>query len=888
MDTMAAIRETFFQECEEQLAELEIGLVAMDEGDANPETVNGVFRAVHSIKGGAGAFKLDRLVRFAHTFETALDLIRSEQLAPSTAVLKTMLRSADVLADTVKAARVDAPVDEARTESLIDDLKSLTNAAHEVLGREKPSDEVETIDFQPVMLCLDDDLGAAEPAPTGYTIKFTPRPDLYRKGNETVRLLRELARLGDATIACDTESLPRLEDLDPQGAYLAWRVELSTIRDIAAIEELFEFAVDDCELEIIPRRSGATNELPQSSPIAAIAVESEANSAPRSVAALEGRKDPAAGDSRVPMNEAQSAATPPAAQDAEKAPSERGKVEAASAPTIRVDLERVDRLINLVGELVINQAMLSQRVMEAGLARSSNVAAGLGALEQLTREIQEGVMAIRAQPVKPLFQRMSRIVRELTDATGKSVRLRTEGEATEVDRTVIERLADPLTHMIRNAVDHGVETPEVRAAAGKASQGEVKLSAAHRSGRIIIEVSDDGAGIDRAGVRAIAVKKELIPADAQLTDGEIDNLLFLPGFSTATTVSNISGRGVGMDVVKRSIQALGGRISIFSRPGQGSTFSLSLPLTLAVLDGMVVKVAEQTLVVPLTAIVETLRPKRSDVHPIGLNARSHSGSRGIRAADRRRTRTRLPRHPGRSLRRGRPCRRDRGEHAMRARRRRDPRSAAGRRSKASKRIIAKCRASPPRQFSATGASPSFSTSTRSWRAPAAPRLHQRPFSPQPVRAMIETSHAAAGSVREFVAFLSEFRKSASTSCPCARSEVGPPATALPHAPSYVRGVINLRGSVLPIVHLAERLGFPPIDATARQVIVVVQVGRQIIGLLVDAVSDILTQSTEAFSPRRTSPPTSSNRLFAACWRSRAYDRPDRTRCLVSDQAEKAA
>ena len=278
---------------------------------------------------------------------------------------------------------------------------------------------------------------------------------------------------------------------------------------------------------------------------------------------------------------------------------------------------------------MINQAMLSQRVMEAGLARSSSVAAGLGALEQLTREIQEGVMAIRAQPVKPLFQRMSRIVRELTDATGKSVRLRTEGEATEVDRTVIERLADPLTHMIRNAVDHGVEAPAVREAAGKPSQGEVKLSAAHRSGRIVIEVSDDGAGIDRQRVRAIAVKKELIPADAQLSDADIDNLLFLPGFSTATSVSNISGRGVGMDVVKRSIQALGGRISISSRPGFGSTFSMSLPLTLAVLDGMVVKVADQTLVVPLTAIVETLRPKRSDVHALGVNARVISDRGGF-------------------------------------------------------------------------------------------------------------------------------------------------------------------------------------------------------------------------------------------------------------------
>jgi two-component system chemotaxis sensor kinase CheA len=289
--------------------------------------------------------------------------------------------------------------------------------------------------------------------------------------------------------------------------------------------------------------------------------------------------------------------------------------------TIRVEFDRVDRLINLVGELVINQAMLSQRVIEANFAGSSSVVIGLEELEQLTREIQESVMAIRAQPVKPLFQRMSRIVREVADATGKEVRLKTEGEATEVDKTVVERLAEPLTHMIRNAVDHGVESPEARLAAGKPAEGVVRLTAAHRSGRIVIEISDDGAGINRPKVRESAIKKGLIPADAQLSDSDIDNLLFLPGFSTASTISNISGRGVGMDVVKRSIQALGGRMSISSRPGLGSTFSMSLPLTLAVLDGMAVSVAGQTLVVPLTAIVETLKPKKSDIHALGAEGR---------------------------------------------------------------------------------------------------------------------------------------------------------------------------------------------------------------------------------------------------------------------------
>jgi two-component system chemotaxis sensor kinase CheA len=269
--------------------------------------------------------------------------------------------------------------------------------------------------------------------------------------------------------------------------------------------------------------------------------------------------------------------------------------------------------------LVINQAMLAQSVIENDQSGTQGINMGLDELQQLTREIQDSVMAIRAQPVKPVFQRMSRIVREVADMVGKSVRLVTEGENTEVDKTVIDKLAEPLTHMIRNAVDHGLESPEKRKAAGKNPEGTVKLTAKHRSGRIVIELSDDGAGINREKVKQKAVDNDLIPADANLSDEEIDNLIFMPGFSTADKITDVSGRGVGMDVVKRSIQALGGRISIQSRPGHGSSFIMSLPLTLAVLDGMVVTVAGQTLVVPLTAIVETLQPEASAIHSFGAN-----------------------------------------------------------------------------------------------------------------------------------------------------------------------------------------------------------------------------------------------------------------------------
>nr|MCU0901823.1 chemotaxis protein CheA [Cypionkella sp.] len=283
-------------------------------------------------------------------------------------------------------------------------------------------------------------------------------------------------------------------------------------------------------------------------------------------------------------------------------------------PTIRVDIDRVDRLVDILGELVIHQAMLTEAIGQSPGYGSAEVDRSLDQLRQLSRQIQESVMAIRAQPVKPLFDRMHRIVREASMAAGKTALLVTEGETTEVDKTIIERLADPLTHMIRNAVDHGLEKPPRRLENGKPAEGVIRLSAAHRSGRIVITVQDDGAGIDRDKVRQIAVEKGLVSASADLSPQEIDALLFLPGFSTATEVSALSGRGVGMDVVRSEIAGLGGRVGITSVRGQGTTLTISLPLTLAVLDGMVFEVAGQTLVLPVSTIIETLRPEAAMRH----------------------------------------------------------------------------------------------------------------------------------------------------------------------------------------------------------------------------------------------------------------------------------
>ncbi|WP_061929645.1 chemotaxis protein CheA [Aureimonas sp. AU22] len=631
MDTMAAIRATFFEECAEQLQELEAGLLAMEGGQTDSETVNAVFRAVHSIKGGAGAFNLDALVQFAHAFETVLDLVRSERLEADQAVVRVLLRSADVLTDLVTAARDGGTVEPSRPQGLMAELSVLAGggghaagapAAHAPAAVMAPAEE--EVEFVPVAVDFSDMFSAAGQDVT-YRVRVQPKPSLYEHANDAARLIRETLALGTGTVTCHSDELPDLAELEPEGAALSWTIEITTAAGEAAIHEIYEFVEGDCDITVehadddTPQLSGDDLDAQMAALLGSIG---GGNSVPfvdelaQADTPEQARPDVVALTPAAPVAPAASAPTAAAGDGA----ADKG-VPAGPVPTIRVDLERVDRLIDLVGELVIHQVMLSQRVMQAGLTRASDIAIGLDELEQLTREMQDSVMAIRAQPVKSVFQKLPRLVREVAERTGKSVRLVTEGEYTEVDKTVIERLSDPLTHMIRNAIDHGLETPEGRIAAGKPTEGVVRVAAMHRSGRIVIEISDDGAGINRKAVFDIAVSKGLVPADAQLSDDELDNLVFLPGFSTKKEVSELSGRGVGMDVVKRSIQALGGRVTITSRPGKGSLFSMSLPLTLAVLDGMIVSCGEHTLVVPMTAIIETLRPKQNEVKPFGGDQR---------------------------------------------------------------------------------------------------------------------------------------------------------------------------------------------------------------------------------------------------------------------------
>ncbi|MGX5718891.1 chemotaxis protein CheA [Shinella zoogloeoides] len=646
---MNEIKEIFFQECEEQLAELESGLLKLNDGDRDPETVNAVFRAVHSIKGGAGAFGLDDLVSFAHVFETTLDCVRSNKLEPTQDVLKVMLKSADVLADLTNAARDGGSVDESRSRTLIRELEALAHGEAPAAAEPAPKPAaapkaaapapvveqppVNDEGFQPIPFSFGDfDEEPADHYVPTVQVAFKPKKDLYAKGNEAVLLLRDVSRLGEMSVYCDMDALPTLDKMNPEEAYFSWKISVTTEKGEDGVRSVFEFAEWDCDLDIqtieedVVSEATGDEELPmQPVPFDLSMLDDGGAAAADEPAVIESDAAAAVAAAETATKVAQvasrAAENAKAAAAASAASAAQANQAAAAGQTIRVDLDRVDRLINLVGELVINQAMLSQSVVENDTNGTSSINMGLEELQQLTREIQDSVMAIRAQPVKPVFQRMARTVREIADITGKSVRLITEGENTEVDKTVIDKLAEPLTHMIRNAVDHGLEMPEKREALGKNPEGTVRLTAKHRSGRIVIELADDGAGINREKVRQKAIDNDLIAADANLSDEEIDNLIFHAGFSTADKVSDLSGRGVGMDVVKRSIQALGGRISISSKPGQGSVFTMSLPLTLAVLDGMVVTVAGQTLVVPLTAIVETLQPEASAIHSFGASQR---------------------------------------------------------------------------------------------------------------------------------------------------------------------------------------------------------------------------------------------------------------------------
>ncbi len=556
MDDIELFKQTFFQECADLLGGLETQLTTLQSGSKDVELLHEAFRAIHSIKGGAGAFGFRRLIDFAHTMETVFDLMRDGRVPLSDDLLAAAIRASDILSDLVKAAEAGDELPEGFENSAASDLA----IAVEFAGDDILPTPIVTEQAEPDTALPDQ--------PRTYRIEFRPKFDMLRRASEPLLIVRQLKELGDLTATADLSDLPSLEALDPTDAFLAWTFELKTAAGQVAVQEAFEFVEDDCHLSI-----SVVDEMPGDLVIGVKAAE---------------------------VQPAQSATTTGTAAAEPLAP------RAVTTSSIRVDLERVDRLVNLVGEIVIGQAMVSQQIDDGLLDSHPRLVQELTLLLQHTHNLQESVMAIRAQPVRSIFARMPRVVRDLSEQTGKQVRIEMAGENTEIDKTVIEQLNDPLTHMIRNAVDHGIESPEDRIAAGKPEEGRIRLSAEQHGSRIVVQLSDDGRGIDRERVQQTAIAKNLIAPDANLSDEEIDNLIFLPGFSTAEEVSSISGRGVGMDVVNQNIRRLGGRVSVRSEPGRGSTVLLTLPLTLAVLEGMVVRAGDESFIIPLTNIIESL------------------------------------------------------------------------------------------------------------------------------------------------------------------------------------------------------------------------------------------------------------------------------------------
>jgi two-component system chemotaxis sensor kinase CheA len=598
MASLEQLKLTFFDECSEALQQIEAGLTEMQDGTSTDDTINAIFRSVHSVKGGAGIFGFEDLVNFAHVFETVLDTMRNGKLSATHEIMDVLLQANDVLSDLITMSRSG--------EAIPPNHGSECRAALERLiglepsdGGEEPMADFEGLDFMPVPM---DGFDVPGDGLHTFTIVFRPRPEMLRKANEPLYIMRELRKLGELELVAETDALPHLHEIEPDRPYIGWTGTLRTASTRAQVEEVFEFVTGDCEIEITeadpaPAFGGVADGMPAES-----LPSGDFPQAPESAEA-----DMAA--PATPRGEI----APPMAQAPEAASAPKPAAAKGGSTTTRIELERIDRVVNMVGELVIAQAMLGQIVHDLPEATNGRLMQILDEVIHHTRELKDSVMSMRAQPVGTVFQRMPRLVRELSTKTSKRVRLEMSGETTEVDRSIIERLGDPLTHIIRNAVDHGIESPADRLAAGKKEEGTVHLSAEHRGGKIVIEIRDDGAGINSDRVLKKARERGLVGPEATLSDEEINNLIMAPGFSTAETISDISGRGVGMDVVRSNIQDIGGRISLKSERGRGMTITLALPLTLAVMEGMVIKVGQETYVMPLSTIVECLRPQRSEI-----------------------------------------------------------------------------------------------------------------------------------------------------------------------------------------------------------------------------------------------------------------------------------
>lgn len=583
---------TFFEESFENVETLESALLSLDPQAVDAEVINTVFRAAHSIKGGAGTFGFAEVANFTHLLETLLDDMRSGCRTVSAADTEVLLTSTDALRELLEAARGG-------------------NAANAVLVADRRQALEAALRQRPAMDVAPDAAVAQEAAvpfvPHRWQIRFAPRPGLFHSGNDPLRILRALSRLGTLNVEAELPEALTLAGADPEEARLCWRLTLESAADLEEIREVFAWVEDEAEIEIHPlAESLAENPAPdgRAGSGSSDAVTPDTASQKPALTLIEGGLS------------AKAAAVPPPSSSA--GTSRRSGPE--SSASIRVSTEKIDSLINLVGELVITQSMLAEQAGALDPVQCEKLLAGLEQLSRNTRQMQESVMSIRMLPMDFVFSRFPRLVHDLAVKLGKDVRLETHGSDTELDKSVIEKISDPLTHLVRNALDHGIESQEQRLAAGKPAQGCITLAAAHRGGNIVIEIRDDGHGLDRERILAKAHERGL-PAHEGMGDAEVWQLIFAPGFSTADVVTDVSGRGVGMDVVKKNILALGGTVDLHSQAGLGTTISIRLPLTLAILDGMSIRVGSDTFIVPINCVTESLQPAPEQIHSVAGSGR---------------------------------------------------------------------------------------------------------------------------------------------------------------------------------------------------------------------------------------------------------------------------
>lgn len=561
---LSQFHDVFFEECSEGMEIMESGLLNLTE-DSGSEVINTIFRAAHSIKGGGGTFGFSEISDFTHGMETILDEMRNAKLSVTPEVVELLLAALDCLRDMVQCSKDKQPIDQESVTELHQRLEDfINNSAAPAAAAAEKSSPVREVDEQDAVAI--------------WNIAFYPNEHMFYTGNDPFRLLRELQGLGDLEVTVNHERLPAFSNMDAQSCYLGWDMVLRGNVSRGQITEIFEWVEDDCELEIALQED---------------VIE----------AAIDSRETRAIDEPKVGRRRTDKIVT-----------------SGQESASIRVGINKVDGLVNLVGELVITQSILNRLCNDLGMDKNEKLSECLDQLERNTRDLQEQTMGIRMLPIDFAFQRLPRIVHDLSRSLGKKVELSFSGETTELDKTVLEKIGDPLMHLVRNALDHGIEKPEVRIAAGKNEKGRISINAYHQGGNIIIEISDDGAGLNSEKILSKAREKGLIEANEKLTEAQISNLIFSPGFSTAAVISDVSGRGVGMDVVRRNMTDLGGTVEVVSKPGKGSLFTIRLPLTVAILEGQMISVGDQVFIIPLLSIVESLQINPSQIKAIANEA----------------------------------------------------------------------------------------------------------------------------------------------------------------------------------------------------------------------------------------------------------------------------